>query len=406
MASLFQKYSEASRLRKRLRELGISLGRYQTGPYNAITDVQGVRVGHATLIEGSGRRKPGKGPIRTGVTMIIPSEDTFERKLVASGFILNGAGEVAGLTQLMEWGLIETPIALTNTLSVGRVGDSIVKWMAQRYGQSRIQQEVVIPVVGECDDSFLNDAVGLHIRPQDVFSAIESAASGPVPEGCVGAGTGMICCDFKGGIGTSSRVVSMGVNKDKDKHTIGVLVLSNFGRMEDLRVDGYPVGRVFSKVQGEYNRRRFNYGSIIVVVATDLPVTPLQLGRICKRAALGIGRVGTYAAHGSGEIILGFSTANTIPSISTPKFQMTVVNDPFLDPAYEAVIEATEEAILNSLTGAVDTDGVGGHRVPAVDIEMLKSLFAHYNSTNDYSTLPGNFAPREPRPPEPDPIDN
>ncbi len=404
MASLFQKYSDASRQRKRLRELGISLGRFDTGPFNAITDVAGVRVGHATLIEGSGRRKPGKGPIRTGVTMILPSDDIFEKKLVASGFILNGAGEVAGLTQLMEWGLIETPIALTNTLSVGRVGDSIVKWMAQRYGQSRIQQEVVIPVVGECDDSFLNDAVGLHIRPQDVFSAIDTATSGPVPEGCVGAGTGMICCDFKGGIGTSSRVIPMGLQKEP--HTIGVLVLSNFGRMEDLRVDGYPVGRVLSRVQGAYSRRRFNYGSIIVVVATDLPVTPLQLGRICKRSALGIGRVGTYAAHGSGEIILGFSTANTIPSISTHKFNMTVINDPFLDPAYEAVIEATEEAILNSLTAAVDTDGVGGNRVPAIDNDMLKNLFAHYNSTNDYSTLPGNFAPRSPAPPEPDPIDN
>lgn len=403
MASLFQKYSEAARERKRLRDLGIQIGHYKTGPFNGITDVAGVKVGHATLIEGSGRRKPGKGPIRTGVTMIIPSEDTFERKLVASGFILNGAGEVAGLTQLMEWGLIETPIALTNTLSVGRVGDSIVKWMAQRYGQNRIQQEVVIPVVGECDDSFLNDAIGLHIRPQDVFAAIDSASSGPVLEGCVGAGTGMICCDFKGGIGTSSRVIPMGAQKEE--HTIGVLVLSNFGRMEDLRVDGYPVGRVLSKVQGEYTRRRFNYGSIITVVATDLPVTPLQLGRICKRAALGIGRVGTYAAHGSGEIIIGFSTANTIPSIETPKFTMTVINDPFLDPAYEAVIEATEEAILNSLTAAVDTDGVGGRRVPAVDIDMLRNLFSHYNSTNDYSTLPGNFAPRPPRPPEPDPMD-
>ena len=346
---------------------------------NGITDVPGVRVGHSTLIEGSGRRKPGNGPVRTGVTVLIPNDDIYNRKLVCGGFILSGAGEVSGFTQVAEWGIIETPIALTNTLSVGRVSDSVIKWMAQKFPEIREHQEVIIPVVGECDDSFLNDAVGLHIKPQHVFSALDSATAGPVEEGAVGAGTGMICCDFKAGIGTSSRLVPLG----DDVYTVGVLVLSNFGVMEHLRMDGFPVGRVLAGSQGSYQRRMHSYGSIIVVIGTDMPLTAMQMNRVCRRAALGVGRVGSYGAHSSGEIILGFSTSNTIPRIAKqPRVQFQFILDIFLDPAYKAVIESTEEAILNSLAMAVDMEGAGGNRVPAVNLQLIKGLLEHYNSVN------------------------
>lgn len=379
MSNLFEKYREETSKRSRLRTLGLNIGEYETGALNAITDVPGVKVGHSTLIEGSGRRKPGNGPVRTGVTVIIPNEDIYNKKLISGGFILSGAGEIAGFTQVTEWGLIETPIALTNTLSVGRVSDSVVKWMAQKYSHIRDKGEVIIPVVGECDDSFLNDAVGLHIKPQHVFAALDSATSGPVDEGAVGAGTGMICCDFKAGIGTASRKIPLG----NQTYTMGVLVLSNFGVMEHLRMDGYPIGRILVGSQGTYDRRTTSYGSIIVVMATDMPLTAMQINRVCRRAALGIGRVGSYGAHSSGEIIIGFSTANVIPRIAeSPLVQYQMILDTSLDPAYRAVIEATEEAILNSLTMAVDMEGAGGNRVPAINLQLLKGLLEHYNSVN------------------------
>jgi D-aminopeptidase len=377
MSNLFEKYRDESTKRARLRDLGFSVGEYRPGPLNALTDVKGVRVGHSTLIEGSGRRKPGNGPVRTGVTCILPNDDIYNKKLVSGGFILSGAGEIAGFTQVTEWGLIETPIALTNTLSVGRVSDSVIKWMAQKYPEIRDQQEVIIPVVGECDDSFLNDAVGLHIKPQHVFSALDNAKGEQVEEGAVGAGTGMVCCDFKAGIGTSSRIVPIG----DTEYTMGALVLSNFGVMEHLRMDGYPIGRVLARNQGDYGRRINNYGSIIVVIATDMPLTPGQINRICRRSALGIGRVGSYGAHSSGEIIIGFSTANVLPrKPERPQIDFKMILDVFLDPAYKAVIEATEEAILNSLTMAVDMEGAGGNKVPAINLTLLKGLFEHYNS--------------------------
>jgi D-aminopeptidase len=377
--NLFEKYMAETSQRKRVRDLGVSIGEYPTGPLNSITDVKGVRVGHSTLIEGSGRRKPGNGPVRTGVTIIQPNEDPYNKKVVAGGFVLNGAGEVSGMTQVMEWGLIETPIALTNTLSVGRVSDCVVKWMADKHPSIQNNVEVIIPVVGECDDSFLNDAVGLHIKPNQVFSALDSASEGLPQEGAVGAGTGMICCDFKAGIGTSSRVVKVG----EHFYTVGVLVLSNFGVMEHLRVDGYPLGRIFAKDLGKYSRRINNYGSIITVIATDMPLASGQINRLCKRAALGIGRVGSYGAHSSGEIIIGFSTANSIPRNSPePLVRMTMLLDTFLDGAYKAVIEATEEAILNSLTMAVEMEGVNGNRVPALNLLQVREIIQSYNQLN------------------------
>ncbi len=379
MSNLFEKYQEEGIQRRRIRDLGVSIGEFPTGPLNSITDVPGVRVGHATLIEGSGRRKPGNGPVRTGVTVIHPNEDVYNRKLVSGSFTLSGAGEVSGLTQVMEWGVIETPIALTNTLSVGRVSDCIVKWMAQKYPEIREQQEVIIPVVGECDDSFLNDAVGLHIKPQHVFSALDQAKSDLPLEGAVGAGTGMICCDFKAGVGTSSRVISLG----QHSYTLGVLVVSNFGFMEHLRVDGFPVGKGLVAVQGKYSRRVNNYGSIIVGVGTDIPLTHMQGNRVCRRAALGLGRVGSYGAHSSGEIIIGFSTANEVSRVAThPQMEIRAIRDTGLDPVYKAVIESTEEAILNSLTRAVTMEGVNNNRIPAIDLDLLKQLYDRYNSVS------------------------
>src|SRR5260221_1666057 len=197
-------------MRARLRDLGFSIGRFPIGPWNAITDVGGVRVGHTTLIEGEGPLDVGHGPVRTGVTAVLPNADIFGQRTVAGSFVLNGAGEVSGLTQVQEWGLLETPLLLTNTMSVGKVSDAVVKWMTKRWPKIGNEEDVVIPLVGECDDSWLNDAVGRHVRSEHVYKAIEQAASGPVAEGSVGAGTGLITCDFKAGIGTSSRRVALG----------------------------------------------------------------------------------------------------------------------------------------------------------------------------------------------------
>lgn len=362
--------------RRRLRELGCALGKFKPGRYNAITDVKGVRVGHVTLVRGQGRLHPGRGPVRTGVTAILPNDNMFYERVIASAFVLNGAGEVAGITQLQEWSLLETPILLTNSLAVGRVADATARWMIDHYPGIGDYEDVVLPVVGECDDSFLNDTAGVHVTPEDVSRAIETAASGRVAEGSVGAGTGMITCDFKSGIGTSSRRVQIegGVT-----YTVGVLVNSNFGRMADLRVDGVPVGELVAPDYATVVKRQRTAGSIIVVVATDVPLWPSQMARICKRASLGIGRVGSYAAHGSGEIIVGFSTANRVPrKTRRMTHRMVALLDERITPIYEATVEATEEAILNSLCMAEPMYGVNNHFVPAVPLDKMQSLLKRY----------------------------
>lgn len=363
--------------RKRARELGIVIGRYPTGPLNAITDVAGVKVGHTTLIAGEGKLEAGKGPVRTGVTAILPTQNVFHERVIGGTFVLNGAGEVSGLTQVQEWGLLETPILLTNTMSVGKVSDATVKWMTRRYPGIGTDYDVVIPLVGECDDSFLNDAVGRHIRSEHVYAAIDKASPGPVAEGSVGAGTGMVTCDFKAGIGTSSRrlVSDDGVRTD----TIGVLVLTNFGVCRNLRVDGVPVGELLEADFRHLAKRQYSYGSIICVVATDAPLLSPQLGRLCKRAALGIGRAGSYAAHGSGEIIIAFSTANKVPRLAQGMTaKIDVLLDESLGPHYEAVVEATEEAILNALCGASGMTGQGENHAPGLPLDQLVELCARY----------------------------
>lgn len=362
--------------RARVRSLGLKLGRYRPGRCNAITDVPGIRVGHATIVRGDGRLIPKKGPVRTGVTAILPHErDIFHERVVGGGFVLNGAGEVSGLTQVTEWGLIETPILLTNTLSVGAVSEACVQYMLKKNPGIGRKHDVVIPLVGECDDSWLNDIAGRHVRAEHVFHAIETATSGPVAEGNVGGGTGMITCDFKGGIGTSSRRLPEVLGG----YTVGVLVMSNFGRMEDLRADGIPVGKMLAPLYRNVIRRKDNYGSIIAVVATNAPLLPHQLGRIAKRVSLGIGRVGSYAAHGSGEIILAFSTANTVPRITNKMvYRLKILLDDRMNPLYEAVIESTEEAILNAICMAEPMRGANDHFSPGIPLDQLKKLIRQH----------------------------
>ncbi|MCA1825783.1 MAG: P1 family peptidase [Myxococcales bacterium] len=358
--------------RFRARELGLPLGRFKPGKWNAITDVEGVLVGHSTIIRGAGPLRRGRGPVRTGVTAILPNEkNVFEQRVTGGGFVLNGAGEVSGLTQLMEWGLVETPIFLTNTLSVGQVSDAAVQWMVEQFPGIGGEHDVLIPLVGECDDSWMNDVAGRHVLAENVYEALQTASSGPVAEGSVGGGTGMICCDFKAGIGTSSRKLAPAFGG----YTVGVLVMNNFGHMRDLRVAGLPIGPLLEPRYRNVSKRAINYGSIIAVVATDAPLSSHQLGRIAKRVALGIGRAGSIAAHGSGEIILAFSTANKIPRTTQKMiYHMKILLDQRLNPLYEAAIEATEEAILNSLCMAREMEGVNGNFAPALPLQEVKEV--------------------------------
>ena len=361
--------------RCRARDLGVPLGVHHPGPYNAITDVAGVRVGHSTIIRGRGKLRVGHGPVRTGVTAILPTEHVFLNRLVGGAFVLNGAGEVSGLTQVVEWGLIETPILLTNTLSVGSCSAAAVRYMLERYPGIGLDQDVVIPLVGECDDSWLNDVAGHHVRTEHVIEALTTAKGGPVEEGNVGAGTGMITCDFKGGIGTSSRKLS----DEEGGYTVGVLVLSNFGNMRDLRMGGIPVGAALAPRYEHTAKRMTSYGSIIAVFATDAPLVSLQLTRLSKRVALGIGRVGSYAAHGSGEIILGFSTANRVPrSAREHVYLMNVLMDQHMNPLYHAIIEATEEAILNAICMGDDMEGIDGNFAPGLPLAPVRDLVGRY----------------------------
>jgi D-aminopeptidase len=375
----------------RARELGLVIGRFAPGPHNAITDVVGVRVGHSTIIRGAGKLRVGRGPVRTGVTAILPNEgNIFLERLTAGAFVLNGAGEISGLTQVVEWGLIETPILLTNTLSVGTCSAAAVKYMLECYPGIGSDHDVVIPLVGECDDSWLNDVAGGHVQAEHAYEAIRAARSGPVAEGSVGGGTGMLCCDFKAGIGTSSRVLTA----EQGGYTVGVLVMTNFGHIADLRMGGVPVGSILAPKYAATRKRAHSYGSIITIVATDAPLQSDQLGRLAKRAALGIGRTGSYAAHGSGEIILAFSTANKIPRASPGLvYQMDVLIDRGINPLYEAVIDATEEAILNALCMATDMGGVNGNFAPALPLAETRAILDRYLPKAAPVTA---SAPREP----------
>jgi D-aminopeptidase len=345
------------------------------GPTNGLTDVAGVRVGHSTLIED--RPCPeddGEVSVRTGVTAIWPIPgDIFAQRVVGGSFVLNGAGELSGLVQVREWGVIETPILLTNTHAVGAVSYAAVEYMAERFAGVEEADDLVIPLVGECDDSFLNDIAVHPVGRRHVFEALDGATDGPVAEGNVGGGTGMVSFDLKGGIGTSSRVVPEGGKT----FTLGVLVMNNCGRLQDLRVDGVPVGPALAEHLRDESRRPNLYGSIIVVVGTDAPLMSHQLDRISKRAGLGLGRVGSYAAHGSGEIIVAFSTANKVPRRKRPRtFELKALSEAWMDPLYRATVECTEEAVLNSLCLAETMQGVGGRTIPAMPLDLVETLVA------------------------------
>ncbi|MGH7168038.1 MAG: P1 family peptidase [Nitrospiraceae bacterium] len=357
--------------RLRARELGIVVGRYQPGPLNAITDVAGVKVGHLTLIRGQGALKPGEGPVRTGVTVVIPRDDVWRKKVPAGAFVLNGTGEMTGLAWVAESGFLEYPIALTSTLNVPRVANGVMSWMIGRYPDIGIRDDTLTPVVAECDDSRLNDSQGRHVSEQDVVTALDGASGGPVAEGSVGAGTGMVSYGFKGGIGTSSRRLS-----DEDGgYTVGVLVNANHGRREELTVAGIPVGQLY----GEDARAPLagGEGSVIVILATDAPIDARQLGRLAKRAALGLARTGSTARHGSGDFMLGFSTGNTVPHYPKERtFVMTHLADTHLNPLLSATVEATEEAVLNALTAASTMVGRDNRLVEAISLPRLRALLA------------------------------
>ncbi|HQX23261.1 MAG TPA: P1 family peptidase, partial [Nitrospira sp.] len=303
-------------VRVRARALGLHPGQFQPGPLNAITDVPGVKVGQVTLMQGDGPLQPGQGPVRTGVTVIVPRDDVWHKKVPAGSFVLNGTGEMTGLSWVAESGFLEYPIALTNTLNVPRVANGVISWMLKQYPGIGITDDTLTPVVAECDDGRLNDIQGRHVSETDVMRALDEASSGPVAEGSVGAGTGMISYGFKGGIGTASRRLP----EANGGFTIGVLVNANHGRRPELTMGGVPVGQRYgaaltqSSLSPEQNSSSLHAsregtsgnaeGSIIVVIATDAPLDSRQLTRLGKRAALGLARTGSTARHGSGDFML------------------------------------------------------------------------------------------------------
>lgn len=365
--------AEPQQDRQRVRELGITIGQYPPGPLNAITDVSGVKVGHTTLIRGEGSLKPGEGPVRTGVTVVIPREDVWHKKVAAGAFILNGTGEMTGLSWVAESGFLEYPIALTNTLNVPRVANGVMSWMIGRYPEIGISDDTLTPVVAECDDGRLNDIQGRHVSEQDVAKALDTASSGPVPEGTVGAGTGMVSYGFKGGIGTASRRLP----EKEGGYIIGVLVNANHGRRPELVVRGVPVGQLYDAAQPmtQAVQPGLSEGSIIVIVGTDAPLDGRQLTRLAKRAALGLARTGSTARHGSGDFILAFSTANVIPHYpKEPTYTLVHLADTHLNPLIAATVEATEEAILNALTTATTVVGRDDRRIEAIALDRLKTL--------------------------------
>jgi len=365
-------------MRARARDLGIQIGRLPPGRWNAITDVAGVRVGHTTLIAGEGPLVVGKGPVRTGVTVVVPHEGHVGSEPVFAGsHVLNGNGEMTGLIWVEESGLLTTPVAITNTHSVGIVRDAVVAYdVARGGGHVRFS----LPVVAETYDGFLSDINGMHVKAEHVFAALDSAAGGPVAEGCVGGGTGMTCHGFKGGIGTSSRVLP----REDGGWTVGVLVQANYGQRHLLRVDGVPVGREISvrEVPAPAVPAGAKGGSIIVIAATDAPLLPTQCRRIAQRATIGLARVGSIGADSSGDIFLAFSTGNRGPDGPRgPGDTRTVrmIPNEANTPLFEATAEATEEAIVNALCMATTTTGIEGRVAHAIPLDRLRQVLRDHH---------------------------
>jgi len=353
--------------------LGIHIGSLEPGRYDAITDVAGVRVGQVTHIEGEGRLAPGIGPVRTGVTAVIPRTDVWHKKVFAAAWALNGNGEMTGTTWVNEAGWMEVPVMLTNTLSVGRVDDGVVSWMIKHNAGIGITDDVPLPVVAECDDEFLNDIQGRHANADDAVTALDSAAGGPVAQGGVGGGTGMISFEFKGGIGTASRVLPT----SQGGYTVGVLVNTNTARRAELTVDGVPVGANIKDLLPKEGTQ--GNGSIIIVIATDAPLVHDQLMRLARRAALGLGRTGATARTGSGDLIIAFSTANVVPHYPEARtFTATILDQYHINPVFDATEDATEEAVINALLAGQTMTGRDGNTVYGLPHERLMRIMHRF----------------------------
>ena len=363
----------AAQTKPRARDLGIPF-EGTPGPFNAITDVSGVEVGHTTLISGDGKLQVGAGPVRTGVTAIHPRGKESGDPVFGAWFPLNGNGDMTGTHWLDESGFLEGPVMITNTHSVGVVRDAVVGWQARN---GRMFQRYSYPVVAETYDGGLNDINGFHVKPEHALAALEKAAGGPVAEGNVGGGTGMICFGFKGGIGTSSRSVT----NAQGNSMVGVLVQSNFGRRSQLRIAGVPAGMELpeDRPRASLERQDTETGSIIIVVATDAPLLPHQLKRLCKRAAMGLARTGSIAGNSSGDLVIAFSTANRGAAGGKGPATLSATRNHEMDPLFEATIQATEEAILNALVAAETMTGINGTTVPALPHGRVREILKKYN---------------------------
>jgi D-aminopeptidase len=354
----------------RARDLGVPFDG-TPGTWNAITDVKGIEVGHTTLISGEGPLKVGVGPVRTGVTAVLPRGKNSKDQVFGGWFTLNGNGEMTGTTWLEESGFLDGPVMITNTHSVGVVRDAVIAWRVKHGPPDEDGYWWSLPVVAETWDGELNDVNGFHVKPEDAFHALDTAHSGPVEEGSVGGGTGMICNEFKGGIGTSSRVL----DAKQGGYTVGVLVQCNYGRRDQLRIAGVPVGKEIP----DHKVYQEDVGSIIVVVATDAPLIPTQLKRLAKRVSLGLGRDGSYSGDGSGDIFIAFSTAN--PGAASPKGVRTLnmLPNDSIDPIFLATVQATEEAVINAMVAAETMTGANNRTVIALPHDRLREVLKKYN---------------------------
>jgi D-aminopeptidase len=353
----------------RARDLGVPF-EGTPGPLNAITDVKGVQVGFRTLISGEGKLQVGVGPVRTGVTAIFPRGKEAVDPVFAGWFTENGNGEMTGTTWVEESGFLYGPVMITNTHSVGAVRDAVIEWQVKHGTPAPLSDWWSLPVVAETWDGELNDINGFHVKNEDAFAAIEDARSGPVAEGNVGGGTGMICFEFKGGTGTASRRLP----EAQGGYTVGVLVQCNFGTRELLRIAGAPVGREIPK-----RPHRDDTGSIIVVVATDAPLLPHQMKRIARRVTLGIGRLGSISGNGSGDIFIAFSTANAGAGLAAKPALVEMLPNERIGALFEATVQATEEAVVNAMVAAKTMTGINGYTVEALPHDRLRAVLKKYN---------------------------
>jgi len=351
----------------RARDLGIPF-EGMPGSLNAITDVKGVEVGHTTLISGEGKLEVGKGPVRTGVTAIIPRGKNSLDQVFAAWFALNGNGEMTGTTWVEESGFLEGPIMITNTHSVGVVRDAVIAWRMKR---DMMPQPWALPVVAETWDGWLNDLNGFHVKPEHVFAALDNAKSGPVAEGSVGGGTGMICHGFKGGIGTSSRKL----DEKSGGYVVGVLAQCNHGGRQQLRIAGVPVGLELT----DEVLKKEDQGSIIVVVATDAPLLPHQLKRLARRVSMGLARVDSVAGNGSGDIFIAFSTANHDAAKSSGVAKLDMLANESMNALFSATVQAVEETIVNAMIAAETMTGIDNHKVIALPHQPLQQILKKYN---------------------------